>query len=103
MRYTVAEDAKIFYVDDDGEISEATLNSIKTDSDDTAMMVLEDGQITYLFVQEVTEGVNDIAVDNKKGNVTTELNGSKADATYTVASNGNPAGLRGLHRSRLRN
>ncbi|MFR2753738.1 MAG: S-layer homology domain-containing protein [Dysosmobacter welbionis] len=89
VRYTVAEDAKIFYVDDDGEISEATLNSIKTDSDDTAMMVLEDGQITYLFVQEVTEGVNDIAVDNKKGNVTTELNGSKADATYTVASNGN--------------
>ena len=37
VRYTVAEDAKIFYVDDDGEISEATLNSIKTDSDDTAM------------------------------------------------------------------
>ena len=89
VRYTVAEDAKIFYVNDDGEISEATLNSIKTDSDDTAMMVLEDGQITYLFVQEVTEGVNDIPVDNKKGNVTTELNGSKADATYTVASNGN--------------
>ena len=88
VRYTVAEDAKIFYVNDDGEISEATLNSIKTDKDDTAMMVLEDGQITYLFVQEVTEGVNDIPVDNKKGNVTTELNGSKADATYTVASNG---------------
>ena len=50
---TVAENAKIFYVDTDGNITEVALKDIKTDVNDRAYYTLEDGEITNLFVVEV--------------------------------------------------
>ena len=49
---TVAENANIFYVNDDGDITSITLNQVKTDGDDQVIYTMEDGEITNLFVIE---------------------------------------------------
>ena len=62
VRYTVATDAKIYRIDTDGVISQITINDIYSDTNDriTALMDNQDGDLAYLFIQEVD--------DNKKEN-----------------------------------
>ena len=80
VRYTVADNANIYKIDAKGNISEATLNSIKTDDDDQAMIVLKDGQISNLFVQEKTDGSGETPDVKPEDNLT--LTGSTFTYTY---------------------
>ena len=57
--WTVAKDCKVFYINVDGEITESSLSSISTDTDDTVLAVKDEGELTYIFVQEVTAGTSD--------------------------------------------
>ena len=50
---TVAENAKIFFINTDGDISEISVKDVKTDANDMAYYTMEDGEITNLFVVEV--------------------------------------------------
>ena len=50
---TVADNAKIFYVDKDGKIEESSLKEVKTDANDQVLYTVEKGEITNLFVIEV--------------------------------------------------
>ena len=52
---TVASDVKVYLLDDDGVITEGNINAIRKSDKDVATFVLEDGQITYLFVQQFTQ------------------------------------------------
>ena len=50
--YVVADDAKVFFMDDDGNITEGSMSGVRRSDDDIVTFVLEDGQITYLFIQQ---------------------------------------------------
>ena len=50
---TLADDVKVYYVDEDGVITAITPKDITTDGDDTFIYTFEDGEITNLFIQEV--------------------------------------------------
>ena len=55
--WTVAEDAKIWTIDEKGNISAGTIKSVKKDDNDTFIYTAKDGEITNLFVQEVKDVV----------------------------------------------
>ena len=78
VRYTVATDAKIYRIDTDGVISQITIDDIYSDTNDriTALMDNQDGDLAYLFIQEVD--------DNKKENapVVADL------SSFTAVENG---------------
>ena len=53
--YVVANDVKVFFLDDDGEITEGAINNVRRSDEDIVTYVLDDGQISYLFVQQYFE------------------------------------------------
>ena len=53
--WTVADDAKIWLVDEDGEITSASIKSVKKDANDTYIYTTKDGEVTNLFIQEVKD------------------------------------------------
>jgi len=94
--YVVADDAKIFFIDDDGTITEGAVSNIRRSDEDVVTYVLEDGQISYLFVQQYFED-NDqsssggrqeltsiTAVTYSAPNLTLTLNGTNAGQNYKV-------------------
>lgn len=60
VSWTVAEDAKIWTIDEDGVISAGTIKSVKKDANDTFIYTAKDGEITNLFVQEVKDGTEPV-------------------------------------------
>ena len=50
--YVVARDVQVFFMNDDGVITEGSMSGVRRDENAIVTFVLEDGQITYLFVQE---------------------------------------------------
>ena len=60
--YVVARDVKVFFMNDDGVITEGSMSGVRRDENAIVTFVLEDGQITYLFVQEYYN-------DNESGNL----------------------------------
>ena len=94
--YVVADDAKIFFIDDDGTITEGAVSNIRRSDEDVVTYVLEDGQISYLFVQQYFED-NDqsssggrqeltsiTGVTYSAPNLTLTLNGTNAGQNYKV-------------------
>ena len=53
--FVVADDVKVFFLDDDGVITEGTINNVRRSTDDIVTYVLDQGQISYLFVQQYFE------------------------------------------------
>ena len=53
--YVVANDVKVFFLNDDGEITEGAINNVRRSDKDIVTYVLDDGQISYLFVQQYFE------------------------------------------------
>ena len=53
--WTVADNAKIWLVDEDGEITSASIKSVKKDANDTFIYTTKDGEVTNLFIQEVKD------------------------------------------------
>ena len=64
VSWTVAEDAKIWTIDEDGVISAGTIKSVKKDANDTFIYTAKDGEITNLFVQEVKDGTAPVVTEN---------------------------------------
>ena len=94
--YVVADDAKIFFIDDDGTITEGAVSNIRRSDEDVVTYVLEDGQISYLFVQQYFED-NDqsssggrqeltsiTGVTYSAPNLTLTLNGTNAGQNYKI-------------------
>ena len=94
--YVVADDAKIFFIDDDGTITEGAVSNIRRSDEDVVTYVLEDGQISYLFIQQYFED-NDqsssggrqeltsiTGVTYSTPNLTLTLNGTNAGQNYKV-------------------
>ena len=54
--WTVAKDCKVFYVNTDGEISEYSTSSIGTDDNDVVNYIVDNGEVSYIFIQEVAAG-----------------------------------------------
>ncbi len=94
--YVVADDAKIFFIDDDGTITEGAVSNIRRSDVDVVTYVLEDGQISYLFIQQYFED-NDqsssggrqeltsiTGVTYSTPNLTLTLNGTNAGQNYKV-------------------
>ena len=53
--YTVADNAAIYYVDEDGEITESSYNAISKDANDLVFAIVKDAQIKTLIIQEVDD------------------------------------------------
>ena len=86
VRYTVASDANMYYIDTDGIITEiAEVSDVVSDTDAQVMaLVGTDGDIEYLFVQEVDSGNKDNA-DGGRAYVSSF--GSWTMASQTLALN----------------
>ena len=52
---TVADDAKIFYVDEDGNIEASSYRSISKDSNDKVYAIVDDYQVEFLVIEEVDD------------------------------------------------
>ena len=85
--WTVAEDAKIWLVDKDGEITSATIKSVKKDDNDTFIYTTKDGEVTNLFIQEVEDAATPEApvVDSTISNVALSADGN-ITLTLTAAA-----------------
>lgn len=49
----------VFYADEDGVITEGSVSGIATDEDDIVYYVVDDGELTYVFVQTVDTDAGD--------------------------------------------
>lgn len=94
-KFTVAEDAKIFVIDEDGNIEAAELKNIQNDDNDYVNYVMDsdDNYIEYLFVQEIEDGTNDNTPNNIGVVGTSTTNAAsidamkaEADGAYTFAA-----------------
>ena len=82
--FVVANDVKVFFMDDSGNITEGTINNVRKSDEDIVTFVLDNGQISYLFVQQYFDDADD-------GTVVTPFTGAELTGggklTYTVATN----------------
>ena len=53
--FVVASDAKVFFLDDDGVITEGNIKSVRNSDTDIATYTVKDGQVTNLFIQQYFE------------------------------------------------
>ena len=89
--YVVADDAKIFFIDDDGTITEGAVSNIRRSDEDVVTYVLEDGQISYLFVQQYFED-NDQSSSGGRQELTSITGVSYRAPDLTLTLNGTNAG-----------
>jgi hypothetical protein len=93
VRYTVASDAKMYYIDTDGVITKIDdVKNISSDSTATYIGLLDvtDGDIAYLFIQEVDNGKQEGA--GSSGVVLSGISASYSSGTVTVTLTGTNAG-----------
>ena len=93
VRYTVASDAKMYYIDTDGVITKIDdVKNISSDSTATYIGLLDvtDGDIAYLFIQEVDNGKQEGA--GSSGVVLSGISASYISGTVTVTLTGTNAG-----------
>ena len=84
--FTAAKDCKVFYADADGVITEGSVSGIATDEDDKAYYVVDDGELTYVFIQSVEANAEDPGA-SQSANYTAKLTKSNGTVTLTVTSN----------------
>ena len=89
--YVVADDAKIFFIDDDGTITEGAVSNIRRSDEDVVTYVLEDGQISYLFIQQYFED-NDQSSSGGRQELTSITGATYANPNLTLTLNGTNAG-----------
>ena len=71
--YVVSSDVKVYFLDDDGVITEGNIKSVRNSDTDIATFTMKDGQITNLFIQQYFEN-----------NTTPGANNTKFTATATI-------------------
>ena len=84
--FTAANDCKVFYADADGVITEGSVSGIATDEDDKAYYVVDDGELTYVFIQSVEDSASDPG-ESQSANYTAKLTKNNGTVTLTVTSN----------------
>ena len=84
--FTAANDCKVFYADEDGVITEGSVSGIATDEDDIVYYVVDDGELTYVFVQTVDTDAGDPG-EGQSDTYTATLTNNAGTATLTVTSN----------------
>ena len=90
--YVVADDAKIFFIDDDGTITEGAVSNIRRSDEDVVTYVLEDGQISYLFIQQYFEDNDQSSSGGDRQELTSITGVSYANPKLTLTLNGTNAG-----------
>ena len=89
--FSVASDCKVFFIDNDGEITTGSVSSIGTDTDDIAHYIVDNGELTYIFVQNVDDTATDPGASTN-ANYTAVLTKNNGEITLTVTSvNGSAA------------
>ena len=73
--YVVSSDVKVYFLDDDGVITEGNIKSVRNSDTDIATFTMKDGQITNLFIQQYFEN-----------NTSTGANNTRYTATATVST-----------------
>ena len=84
--FTAAKDCKVFYIDSEGVITEGAVSSIATDEDDRAYYVVDDGELTYVFIQSYEKNAEDPG-QSTSNTYTAKLTKSNGTVTLTVTSN----------------
>lgn len=84
--FTAANDCKVFYADADGVITEGSVSGIATDEDDRAYYVVDDGELTYVFIQSYEKNTEDPGA-SESTNYTAKLTKNNGTVTLTVTSN----------------
>ena len=84
--FTAANDCKVFYADADGVITEGSVSGIATDEDDRAYYVVDDGELTYVFIQSYEKNTEDPGA-SESTNYTAKLTKKNGTVTLTVTSN----------------
>ena len=92
---TMADSAKVFYVDKDGKIEASSYSAIAVDSNDIVYAVIKDYLVQTLVVREIAEGTT-TTVDPADPNGTTSYVDAKTATVYvklvdTAATNGSVA------------
>ena len=88
-RYTVASDAKMFVIDSDGVITKvADVKDITTDTSAEYIALFDntDGDIDYLFVQEVDNGKTETGSGNVTPGTVTAVNYNSVDGKVNVTA-----------------
>ena len=85
--YVVANDVKVFFLDDDGTITAGAINNVRRSDEDIVTYVLDDGQISYLFVQQYFEN-NDQGgvIDGPTAGVSLSASGNASYIAATAAA-----------------
>ena len=83
---TVADDAEIFYVDEDGNITVSSYRSISIDENDLASAVVKDYEVQMLVIQQVKDKANTYTADVK-------VNGAAYSASSNVTVTTSPASV----------
>ena len=83
--YVVARDVKVFFMNDDGVITEGSMSGVRRDENAIVTYVLEDGQITYLFVQEYYNDNESGTIPQGPSNVTSLSTASYANGTGVLS------------------
>ena len=82
--FVVANDVKVFFLDDDGVITEGNIKNVRNSTDDIATYTLKDGQVNNLFIQQYFENNTSNGANNTKFTATAAVSGSN----LTIAVSG---------------
>ena len=83
----VASDVKVFFLDDDGVITEGNIKNVRNSDDDIVTWTVKDGQINYLFVQQYFENNKDNG-NNTRYSVTLSTAGAFASSLNIAITGG---------------
>ena len=82
--FVVANDVKVFFLDDDGVITEGNIKNVRNSDTDIATYTLKDGQVNNLFIQQYFENNTSTGANNTKFTATAAVSGSN----LTIAVSG---------------
>ena len=74
--FVVANDVKVFFLDDDGVITEGNIKNVRNSTDDIATYTLKDGQVNNLFIQQYFENNTSNGANNTRYTATLSKDGS---------------------------
>lgn len=82
--FVVANDVKVFFLDDDGVITEGNIKNVRNSDTDIATYTLKDGQVNNLFIQQYFENNTSNGANNTRYTATAAVSGSN----LTIAVSG---------------
>ena len=74
VNLVVSSDVKVFFLDDDGVITEGSIKNVRNSTDDIATYTLKDGQVKNLFIQQYFENNTTPGANNTRYTATLSIN-----------------------------